>query len=212
MRKNEREKCLKKLFLSQNKNVMIQNLEYNDNFIPRDDALVSYYSKIMNNPQIYNATKLNEMKEIEKKIINCEDSINHNIKKIIGAMRATNSIGASGNDEITQPHFDNKQKNIAKNLQILYKTWSNLKIIPTFIQTGTITSFPKFKDAVNPKDFRPITLLPIICKIYERLLLTEMKHHGLDQKLHPPQGGFCSKRGILEQLGTLRIVAEHLSK
>ena len=62
---------------------------------------------------------------------------------------------------------------------------------------------------MSPDKYRPITLLPIIYKIYERLILNMIQHSGIESKIHKLQGGFRSKRGVLEQLGTLRMLMEY---
>ena len=73
-------------------------------------------------------------------------------------------------------------------------------------------SIPKGADARTPDKFRPITLLPIIYKVYERLFLDILLENGLEDQLHILQGGFRSQRGVLEQLGILRLVSEQLVK
>ena len=48
--------------------------------------------------------------------------------------------------------------------------------------------------------------------IYDRLLLKFIKELGLDSKIHTLQDGFRAKRGILEQLGMLRVISEYLKE
>ena len=78
---------------------------------------------------------------------------------------------------------------------------------------GSVTSLLKRPDGNTPNDYRPITLLPIIFKIYERLLLCEMNwKHKFRDNLHILQCGNRAKRGVPEQIGILNIVAETAQK
>ena len=90
----------------------------------------------------------------------------------------------------------------------MFNIWSNTNCIPFFVKMGTITSIPKCKNADSPDKYRPITLLPIVYKVYERLILWQLNDYNVEQNIHTLQGGFRKKRGVLEQLGTLRIISE----
>ena len=90
----------------------------------------------------------------------------------------------------------------------MFNVWSITRVIPSFVKMGTITSIPKCKNPESPDKFRPITLLPIVYKIYERLILWKLNDFQVEDKIHTLQGGFRKERGVLEQLGTLRIVSE----
>ena len=73
-------------------------------------------------------------------------------------------------------------------LFILFNTWSRTNHIPENIKIGIITSIPKCEEASSPDKYRPITLLPIIYKIYERILLKIIQKSGIESKIYTLQG------------------------
>ena len=136
----------------------------------------------------------------------------HSISMVQSALKSTNPNGSAGYDSITQKHLKQLQKPGAAILATLFSTWSSARYVPKWIRTGCIHSLSKLDPEdipTKPENFRPISLLPIVYKIYERLILWELNdHYKIEQRLHPLQGGFRPGRGVMEQLATLRLLAE----
>ncbi len=57
-----------------------------------------------------------------------------------------------------------------------------------------------------------MTLLPIPFKVFERVIVWKLDKYSINTTLHTLQGGFHYKRGVLEQLGTLRVVSDIAKK
>ena len=75
--------------------------------------------------------------------------------------------------------------------------WSFMNIIPV----------PKSGDLTNTNNYRGISLICIIAKIYNRLILNRIRE-VIDVKLRYNQNGFRSKRTTVAQILTLRRIIE----
>eukprot|EP01083_Nonionella_stella_P108705 316376_1 len=112
------------------------------------------------------------------------------------AISLANPKGAPGVDQLKTIHLKQNIHDISSLLCILYNTWNATYHIPYYTRIGAIQSLLKRPGGDTPSDYRPITLLPIFFKIYERLVLNEMnKHHNFRNALHKLQGGNRARRG-----------------
>ena len=59
----------------------------------------------------------------------------------------------------------------------LFNAIIEAKIFPALWKKGLVTPIPKVPNPVNPKDFRPISVLPAISKIFEKILLDQIVNH-----------------------------------
>ena len=117
------------------------------------------------------------------------------------AINSTNPNGASGYDNITQPLLHSDMITNSRILEIMFQTWTQMNHIPAFFKIGAINSIPKRKITSQPKEFRPITLLPIIYKVFERVILNKLLDLGVEASYTPCKEA-SEKTGVLEQLGT----------
>ena len=82
-------------------------------------------------------------------------------------------------DEITSPLCHIINTSIKK--QIFPEQWKVSKISP----------IPKISHPIEPSDYRPISILPILSKVYEKLIMTQLVHHlDTNQLLSKHQSGF----------------------
>jgi len=72
---------------------------------------------------------------------------------------------------------------------------------------GLIVKIFKKGDLQDCNNWRGVTLLPVIRKIFCRMLLKRIKR-GVDKKLRKEQAGFRSKRSTTEQIFILRNILE----
>ena len=68
-------------------------------------------------------------------------------------------------DEITSPLCHIINASIEK--QIFPEQWKFFKISP----------IPKINQPIEPSDYRPISILPILSKVYEKVILTQLNPH-----------------------------------
>ena len=72
-------------------------------------------------------------------------------------------------------------------------------------RVGNITPVPKFGSANScPSDYRPITITPVLSKVFERLLAKRLKNFAERRNLLPNlQYGFCKGLGTCDALLTI---------
>ena len=70
------------------------------------------------------------------------------------------------------------------------------RLISRFFQSSgssprSAPSIPKINQPIEPSDYRPISILPILSKVYEKVLLTQLNQHiENNQLLSTHQSGF----------------------
>nr|CAH7730405.1 unnamed protein product [Callosobruchus chinensis] len=66
--------------------------------------------------------------------------------------------------------------------------------LPTCLKTSTIISIAKIPKSCRPGDFRPINLLPVVDKILEKIVCTQLRRYfECNNLLYIGQSGFRSK-------------------
>lgn len=212
-RSHNKEKFLKKLFLANNQQSIVQNIRYKNQFFPKNIAHRLYHQDIMQDSNIvYDEPTRNILNNLHNTLDNNSNFTIYTSKLIKDAVNSTNPVGAAGYDRISQTHLTDLGDPICKLLTVMYNVWSATNKIPSFIKMGVITSLPKSNAPTSPDEYRPITLLPVVYKVFERLILWQLNDANVEQNIHILQGGFRKERGVLEQLGTLRILSEHAKK
>ena len=86
------------------------------------------------------------------------------------------------------------------------KIWKEEKF-PDEWKEGHLIKLPKKGDLTNCNNYRGITLLVIIGKVFNRIILNRMKT-TVDEKLRDNQAGFRANRSCTDQITTLRIIIE----
>ena len=99
---------------------------------------------------------------------------------------------ASGPDNIMPEHLKYGGATLIFHLTQLFNLLVEYKYVPQSLKHGNIIPIPKSKDKdpTDPSNYRGITLLPTICKLWEKIILTRFRAHGITSKIHPLQGGF----------------------
>ena len=68
-----------------------------------------------------------------------------------------------------------------------------LKCFPTFYKCAKVVPLHKKEDKLNPKNYRPVALLPIISKIIEKaIFIPVIQYLEENELLHPSHHGFRS--------------------
>ena len=92
-----------------------------------------------------------------------------------------------------------------KLITMVFNSCLNQSYFPTQWKLAKIVSIPKSNPASqSPSDYRPISLLPVIGKVFERIILTRLSAFEEDNKIFiKQQFGFKSKHSTTQQI--LRI-------
>jgi len=103
---------------------------------------------------------------------------------------------APGPDKIQPEHLRYGGSALVYHLTTLLNLIVELEYIPQIFQQGLIVPIPKShdKDPFNPSNYRGITLLSTIAKVFEKTILLRLQAADIPDLLHPLQGGF--KPGI----------------
>jgi hypothetical protein len=74
-------------------------------------------------------------------------------------------------------------------------------VVPSLWKSSIIVPIPKSGDAHNPINYRPISLTCTTCKVFEKIVATEITNHMLNNDLiHKQQFGFLPSRSTVTQL------------
>ena len=113
-------------------------------------------------------------------------------------MKRTRKNGAPGYDLLNHIHYQCNNETINELICTMFNTWNVTYHIPYYCRLGSIVPILKNTNGNTPIDYRPITLLPVLFKVYEKLILKNLCHnHKFRSKLHKLQGGNRAKRGFL---------------
>ena len=88
-------------------------------------------------------------------------------------------------------------------LTLFNLVWNN-EYVPTYWREGLIVSLFKKGDREDPGNYRGITLLSVIGKLYSRVINNRLlKYLELNNKLHEGQGGFRIGRSCIDNIFSL---------
>jgi len=95
-------------------------------------------------------------------------------------------------------------------VELLYPLFNKLweeERVPTEWKEGYLIKLPKKGDLSSCSNYRGITLLSILGKVFNRVLLNRMKN-AIDPQLREQQVGFRKNRSCTDQITKLRIILE----
>lgn len=112
-------------------------------------------------------------------------------------------------DGSTSPGLDGLAASVLKRcatalsapLSLLYKASFTQGVLPQSWLDASVTPIFKKGDKLNPENYRPISLVPIVAKIAERVILNRLLPFMLDSGVIPgQQHGFIPGRSVLTNL------------
>lgn len=126
------------------------------------------------------------------------------LQEVTAAIRSLKPRKAPGLDRISPKALQASPPEIAFWLLTLFNSALRLRHFPASWKLAKIILFPKpGKSPINPQNHRPISLLPVISKMFERLFLSRLSPY-LDDFIRPEQFGF--RRGHSSTLQLVRLV------
>ncbi len=170
-----------------------------------EDDSKEYYDELMQ----HNADRLDvetPLIEEEDEQMDNEEDLEDKPSTVESALKSMKLDGAPGIDRLNANILIGiKSEGI---LEILYNTWLQTIHIPAPCKQGMIQSLAKITNPTKAEQYRPITLLPIFYKTFERIMLWKLINEDVEKNLHILQGGFRVQRGVSEMLNILRIANE----
>ena len=111
-------------------------------------------------------------------------------------LRTRNNRSAPGPDGINYKCLKALHLTRPAILEALYNVCLQASYFPSVWKRGRVVFIPKpGKDPTSPAAYRPITLLPVMGKVFERVLLSRLELHlSAHDLLHARQYGFRKKR------------------
>lgn len=129
---------------------------------------------------------------------------------ILHAVKRTKNT-SPGHDEIYHSHLKNLPLEALRYLANLYEICIRTQYFPTTWKKGITILLPKpKKDHTDPKNYRPITLLPTLGKTLERIFNSRLTLHLEENgKINPYQAGYRKNRCTTDTITRLIQEASH---
>ena len=128
-------------------------------------------------------------------------SLDFNEGKILKIIRALNTNKAHGHDDISIRMIKICDESLLKPLLILFKNSLKLSCYPDIWKKSNIIPVHKKSDKQLLNNYRPISLLPIFGKIFEKIIFNRIYDFLLKEELlNPNQSGFLPSDSCINQL------------
>ena len=125
--------------------------------------------------------------------------------EVKNAIKSTKSGKAAGHDSVVVELLKTDLEERPKELTKLFNKVKEEGVAPKRWSKGLIVKVPKKGNLRECTNWRGITLLPVISKIFGRVLISRIKK-GVDNILRKEQAGFRENRSTIEQIFTLRNI------
>ena len=128
-------------------------------------------------------------------------SLDFSEEEILKIIRALNIHKAHGHDDISIRMIKICDKSLLKPLILLFQNSAKLSYFPDIWKRSNIIPVHKKNDKQLVKNYRPISLLPIFGKIFEKIIFNKIYHFLLEERLlNPNQSGFRQSDSCVNQL------------
>ena len=149
-----------------------------------------------------------------RRALRCEPNthIRHaTFKEVADHIRHQKNRKAPGHDGITNRALKNLPRKAVAFLTAIINAILRLRHFPSEWKLAEVINIPKpGKDILFPQSFRPISLLPVLGKIAECIILCRLSEHTYEHEILPPeQFGFRRQHSTIDQ--AIRVV-EHISQ
>ena len=140
-------------------------------------------------------------KEMENTLKSCKDDLEPFTEKELQEAKTSLKLGkAAGLDGISTEmiqHFGEKTR--AWTLALMNRCASSCTIPAAWRKAKVVALLKPGKEPTNRKSYRPISLLSILYKLYERMILARISP-TVERQLTPDQAGFRPGRSCCDQL------------
>ena len=128
-------------------------------------------------------------------------SLYFNEDEVLKIIRSLNIHKAQGCDYISIRMIKICDKSLLKPLIILFKNSTKSSHYPDIWKRSNFIPVHKKNDKQLVKNYRPISLLPLSGKIFEKIIFNKIYYFLMEEKLlNPNQSGFCPSDSCINQL------------
>jgi hypothetical protein len=116
-----------------------------------------------------------------------------NKTEVLNVISELNSDASSGHDGISCKLYKYCKNELCQPIAQLVNLCLKEGIFPDILKIGKVTAIHKSGDKTNPLNYRPITVLPILSKILEKIILSRLNSYLTSINfISPAQYGFCT--------------------
>jgi len=128
-------------------------------------------------------------------------------REIVDAIKAMKNGKAAGADNIPAEVLKVDPYISADILLPSFQDIWQTEMFPKERKEGIIVKVPKKGDLSQCRNWRGVTLLAVISKIFNKVILEQIKN-SLEMGLRKEQAGFRQNRSCIDQINTLRVITE----
>ena len=134
-----------------------------------------------------------------------------NIQEVKDALKALKNGKAAGIDQITAEMLKADYEQTSKELVHIFDLIWEKESVPKQWNKGLICKIPKKGNLQECGNWRGVTLLPLVSKVFSKVLINRIQT-GVDSALRKEQAGFRKGRGTVEQIFVLRNILEQVNE
>ena len=130
-------------------------------------------------------------------------------EQVLGALRKLNIYKATGPDRISASLLKTLYTVISPSVTKLFNSFITSGQTPTEWKEANVIPIPKVTIAKLPSDYRPVSIIPVIAKVFESLVFGQFYNYLVTNSLlHPNQSGFrpshCTQDILLKTIDDWR--------
>nr|CAH7719234.1 unnamed protein product [Callosobruchus chinensis] len=164
-----------------------------------------HYHELLNTGITNNSNSEGLMLTQEKTVqIREQDKIQAEVTEIVSALKRGKSAGHDGIAAEMLKHMGDSGTEMFT--ELLNKAWEE-KQIPDDWKIGIIIPIHKKGDSMDCNNYRGITLLSVLSKVYERLLNKKLREH-IERDLDEAQSGFRTGHSIQDHIFAIKQVIQ----
>lgn len=130
-----------------------------------------------------------------------------NKSEIVDAIKSMKNGKAAGFDDITAEILKSDPQLFASSILPLFTKIWNQEEFPEDWMNGLIIKLPKKGDLTDCNNWRGITILCVVMKVFMKIILNRMVN-VIDKLLRKEQAGFRSGKSCIDLINILRIIIE----
>ena len=134
----------------------------------------------------------------------CEKELNDIVisrNDVLDILKILKLNKASGNDNISHNMLKNTAETVCEPLQILFNLSLNQCVFPLSWKTAIVIPLHKKNERFLPSNYRPISLLSCVSKVFERVVHKYLHNFFIENKLlYKYQSGFVAGHSTVYQL------------
>ena len=170
--------------------------EYEDSKCDLPCNMVDYWTEVFQEMSVEDNRSVNKTSE---DILEMQEPVTK-WEVQIAFRRLKNS--SPGQDGIKKYHL---RKFSFDDLAAHMSLWLLVGIPPASFKTGLVTLIPKNREASSPGDYRPITVSPIMSRLFHRVLASRM---STSWSLSPRQKAFCPGDGVAQNIYLIKSILQ----